>query len=48
MLSGLLIGLGLTTYLLLIMSATTLVVQPTRSVIPGMQQGTSVSLAHGQ
>ena len=46
--SGLLIGLGLMTYLLLIMSATTLVVQPTRSVIPGMQQGTSVSLAHGQ
>ena len=48
MLSGLLIGLGLTNYLLLVTSATTLVVQLTRSAIPGMQQGPTVSLTYGQ
>ena len=48
MLSGLLVGLGLTKYLLLVTSATTLVDQATRSAIPGMQHGPTVSLANGQ
>ena len=48
MLSGLLIGLGLTKYLLSITSAATLVVEPTHFAVPGMQQGLTVSLAYDQ